>query len=405
MTRRRGQVLSVLAALGQPARAWPSLMHGTDPGVRTELIHDLAGFGADPRSLIARLARETEPSARRALILALGEFDPTDIPSDEHSALIRKFLDDYGHEGDPGLHSALDWLLRQRWGAAAQLERLDRELAGSEIPQDRRWFVNSRVKTYAVVRGPVEFVMGSPSDEDGREPGESPHLVRIERSFAIATREITVAEYREYAAEHPAVARDFELIVRVPEQPIVGIDWYEAARYCNWLNQQEGIPEDQWCYPREIGPGMILQSDCRDRMGYRLPTEAEWEFACRAGALTSRPYGSSPRLLGKYGWFVENSSRIAQPVGRLKPNDLGLFDILGNAFEWTQDPLDSYRIRVGGAIPDTRGPISITDEVNMVLRGGSFLSQSWPLRSANRRGDRPFYSGNVVGFRLAQTLR
>ena len=101
----------------------------------------------------------------------------------------------YREDPDPGVHGGIDWLLRQQWGQAEALDRIDRELAGREPPQGRHWYVNGQGQTFAVVRGPVEFRMGSPVDETDRDPDETPHHVRIDRSFAITTREVTVAQY------------------------------------------------------------------------------------------------------------------------------------------------------------------------------------------------------------------
>ena len=111
-----------------------------------------------------------------------------------------------------------------------------------------------------------------------------------------------------------------------------------AAAYCNWLSEQEGLPKDQWCYlPNERGAYTPRDDDsrrCLAATGYRLPTEAEWEYACRSGTITSRYYGDSTDLLDKYAWYQANSQDHAWPCGSLLPNDLGLFDMLGNVFEW-----------------------------------------------------------------------
>ena len=122
---------------------------------------------------------------------------------------------------------------------------------------------------------------------------------------------------------------------------MIGFTWYIAADYCNWLSEQEGLPKDQWCYlPAEGGAydeGMTIPADVLERTGYRLPTEAEWEYACRSGTVTSRYYGHSIDLLDAYARYQANSKEHAWPCGSLLPNDLGLFDMLGNVFEWVQD--------------------------------------------------------------------
>ena len=124
-------------------------------------------------------------------------------------------------------------------------------------------------------------------------------------------------------------------------------DWYTAAHYCNWLSEQEGLPKDQWCYlPNEAGAyaeGMSIPADVLERTGYRLPTEAEWEYACRAGAVTSRYYGHSIDLLDAYAWYQANSKEHAWTCGSLLPNDLGLFDMLGNVYEWCQGNFNAPR--------------------------------------------------------------
>jgi formylglycine-generating enzyme required for sulfatase activity len=108
-----------------------------------------------------------------------------------------------------------------------------------------------------------------------------------------------------------------------PNGPMIGVTWYGAAAYCNWLSDREGILKDQWCYvPNSEGryaQGMTIPADVLQRTGYRLPTEAEWEYACRAGAVTSRYYGRSLDLLGRYSWYNKNSGERGHPSAEVDP--------------------------------------------------------------------------------------
>ena len=124
-----------------------------------------------------------------------------------------------------------------------------------------------------------------------------------------------------------------------PDCPAVVLTWYDAAAYCRWLDDQDHVPEEECCYPPipEIKEGMRVRPGYLERTGHRLPTYAEWEYACRAGSRTARPFGNRDELVGEYAWYVENSARQIHPVGRLKPNAFGLFDMLGNALEWCHE--------------------------------------------------------------------
>ncbi len=195
-----------------------------------------------------------------------------------------------------------------------------------------------------------------------------------------------------------------------PDCPVIGVNWYEAARYCNWLSRKEGIPASQWCYPTDLRPDRPLAAvpDYLSKSGYRLLTEAEWEHACRAGSRTARPFGDSISWMPSYAWYLENSSQRTHPVGSKLPNDLGLFDMLGNAIEWTfqvYDPMGTNHMHnAGGVLIDREITEPLQDRLDCMLRGGSFYYDSTPLRSANRNWNSPTMRENTFGFRIARTL-
>src|SRR5262249_8841149 len=141
--------------------------------------------------------------------------------------------------------------------------------------------------------------------------------------------------------------------------------------------------------------------DCLTRTGYRLPTGAEWEYACRAGAVTSRYYGRSEELLGKYAWTMGNAGNRAHPVGSLKPNDLGLFGMLGSAWEFTLSQPGTD----GKFFNDQQGFLDVHDKQIFTMCGGSFLDIPVDVRDTYGGGHLPLIRGNNVGFRVARTLR
>ena len=178
----------------------------------------------------------------------------------------------------------------------------------------------------------------------------------------------------------------------------------QAAAYCNWLSKEEGIPEGQWCYEIK-GQGTKLKAKYLSLTGYRLPTEAEMEYATRAGALTSRYYGETEDLLPKYAWYLKNSQEKTWPVGSLKPNDLGLFDLQGNVFTWCQRGIQDYKkTKEGEVVEDREDGLVISSTSPRALRGGSFSSHASVVRSAYRGINLPTSRSDVFGIRLARTI-
>jgi formylglycine-generating enzyme required for sulfatase activity len=248
--------------------------------------------------------------------------------------------------------------------------------------------------------------MGSPGGEPSRIPINEPlHRVRIPRSFAIAAKQVTVEQFRHFQPEHQYIHNHSSL----SDGPMINVTWYQAAEYCNWLSDQEGIPKEEWCYLPNGGgrfdDGMRMAPGYLAKRGYRLPTEAEWEYACRAGAVTSRHYGDAEELLKEYAWYSKTTNlEGVRTGGLLKPNDLGLFDFHGNVFEWMQDPVSLYRWP-GRQKPkeDTEWDLSIRDNVSRMWRGGSFADPAPAVRSANRVNSRPSEGNYTAGLRVART--
>jgi formylglycine-generating enzyme required for sulfatase activity len=265
-----------------------------------------------------------------------------------------------------------------------------------------------------------EFVMGSPASVHGRWQDEHAHPVRIPRTYAIATTEVTNAQFARFLAADTAYAAQWRAattarfgnpprFAHTADSPQVAVSWYDAARYCNWLSEQAGLPRDQWVYPDTISAarGLTLPPDYLRRTGYRLPTEAEWEFAARAGTTTARHFGDSDSLLSRYAWYVTNSNEArSHPVAQLLPNQWGLFDILGNVWEWTLDRRQSYgpADHVTADIEDS--DLRISNDVARTRRGGSFAYEAFAATSAHR-GDTSYFPQQTrdgVGFRVARTM-
>jgi formylglycine-generating enzyme required for sulfatase activity len=393
--KKQANAAVCLLGLGERETVWPLLKNSENPSLRSFIIDRLARLGADYNSLSDRLGQESDPSTRQALILALGEFDAGKLSERERQGLVEKLSALYRHDPDPGVHSAAGWTLRQ-CQSEKTVPRLDAELQMASTKSggtNGRWFINSEGQTFVVVNGPADFLMG---DEKNTGQGR-PNKVTIARRFAIAAHEVTVTQFKKFTGGY---ARN-RVFTPEADCPANSVTWFGAAAYCNWLSQQEGIPKEQQCYEKnekgEYGPGMKIPADCLRRTGYRLPTEAEWEYVCRANTRTSFSFGEPEELLPRYTWYVDNSRSRTWPVGRLRPNALGVFDMHGNLWEWCQDRWEQTGERSSGA--------SETVEQNSAraLRGGAFSVHPSNLRSASRTDVQPDDRNSSIGFRPART--
>jgi formylglycine-generating enzyme required for sulfatase activity len=226
------------------------------------------------------------------------------------------------------------------------------------------------------------FMMGSPASEEGRRKDENQHEVTISKDFHLGVYEVTQAQYEKVIGRNPSHFQRARVDNQNADLPVEQVSWDASVEFCKKLS----------ALPEEKKAGRV----------YRLPTEAEWEYACRAGSKTAYSFGESSKSIGDYGWFNENSGINGDPlkkqthlVGQKKPNAWGLFDMHGNVFEWCSDWYGDYP---NGAVSDPRGP---EEGSGRVVRGGSWLLDAGYCMSAKRGSNASSSWYFNFGFRVA----
>ena len=210
-----------------------------------------------------------------------------------------------------------------------------------------------------------DFMMGSDSGESDEKPI---HSVRISKGFYMGQTEVTQAQYTAVMGTNPSNFKGDNL-------PVETVSWNEVMEFCRKLSREEGKT-------------------------YSLPTEAQWEYACRAGSATTFSFGNSESALGDYAWYSSNSGSKTHQVGTKKPNSFGLYDMHGNVWEWCSDFYDSnYYNRSGNIDPENTNSAS-----HRVLRGGSWHSGAYGCRSAHRYWSTPGNRSSSIGFRIVLSV-
>jgi formylglycine-generating enzyme required for sulfatase activity len=221
------------------------------------------------------------------------------------------------------------------------------------------------------------FMMGSPIEEEGAENDEEQHQVTIGKDYYLGVTEVTQGQYEKVMGTNPSYFQ--KRVIRKSDSsmyPVEQVSWEDAVEFCKKLSD----------LPEEKKAGRV----------YRVPTEAEWEYACRAGSKAAYSFGANSKTLGDYAWFGENSGGQIHPVGEKKANAWGLYDMHGNVWEWCSD---WYGVYPKGSVSDPSGP---SEGSIRVIRGGGWDDGAAFCRSADRGGRGPSdRNDDRGGFRVA----
>jgi serine/threonine protein kinase len=297
--------------LGEPSALRDRLRISADRTLRSTLIHRFAELGVPPATIVSLLEAEPRAEVRAALLMGLGEYSRETLP-EKLSGTIEQQLRRCWQSGHAEEHAAAKWLAA-RWDIASAMPHAANVQTGGD------WYESQDGHRLVIIRG------------------------RLDYDFALSATEVTVAQYcrfnPDYITGFPEGLAQFLERERMNECPAIYISCYDAMQYCNWLSIREGMDESQCCY-EEVGDGTFRAKPDHERLpGYRLPVFAEWQCGCTADSTTQFSFGDDIQLLPHYAWYFSNSrsdgQHRARPVGKMKPNALGLSDMYGNVWEWT----------------------------------------------------------------------
>lgn len=440
--RRRAGAAITLARQGWYDQMFAALRVGADPESLTQWVHGCRSREVSPATLLNawniasqdRQAltgedREVHDRTIFAILLALGDYRWEELPAHERQPLVDRLLSWYGSDPSSAIRGATGWLLRQ-WGHHDHVRRVD-ETPVPYSPQ-RQWYSvvipvepsdpdddneTSSIHFTFIVFRPADYQLGFPRAAEDQDAEESSRSVLLRRGFAISDRPITWRQFDPFdESTHRTVLIGQVDSETTADLPVFGINWFESVAYCRWLTALSGMSEEDQAYEEEPSERIILDIPGigkhprwiqlppstpwpanPDRKGFRLPTSAEWEIACRAGTQTTYSFGDDIDLLKHYAWYRDNSQESPNIAGSLRPNLRGLFDMHGNSFDWCQD-------WSGHEFSLNEGLNAAHSGTHKVIRGGGWAAAASSCASAHYGVMMPEDRANNVGFRLVQTL-
>jgi formylglycine-generating enzyme required for sulfatase activity len=400
---RQANAAVALLRLEDPKPVYEFLTVDRDPEALSQFIYRIRGREVSSSLLIKsfnELQAQSVPddSTKRqqhyyrlyGMILGLGEYRLDKLPSAERDGLLKTLATMYAEHPSRTIHSAVGWLLR-RWGQDESVRAVEEKELAYDATGAREWYViqvEPPVEFNSLLKGPIKQEEGSidlmapiyftmlvyPGGEfEMGDPGKQQRK-SVPGPFAVSDREVT---WRQFSAvdddthrklwekqfQEQLGGRDLH-----PDEPAFGVSWFDVVNYCRWLTESKMPGEKNQCYGKKDLSG----SDRKDKgwlrfprntegvwewpmnpklPGFRLLTEAEWEYVARGGMETRYSFGSSESLLAEYGWFIDNSDKRWHRTRELRPSVAGVFDIHGNLWEWVDDwyTEGTFRVDRGGS--------------------------------------------------------